>query len=99
MRQGKGCEDGTTGAGDAAQATHNQYKAEAEERQAGLATAAREARAELEAAQQVRQEAEQRAQKLQEQLDTEKTAHKVQTAGYGNTCFIFPSCDMFVTAH
>ena len=59
------------------QATHNQYKAGAEQRQAELATAAREARSELEAAQRVRHEAEQRAQKLQEQLDAEQTAQKV----------------------
>ena len=59
------------------QIMYDQNKAEAEERQAGLATAAQQARLEMEAAQRTKMEAEQRAEKLQEQLNAEQTAHKV----------------------
>ena len=70
------------------QATHNQYKAEAEQRQASLATAAQEARTNQEAAQRVRQEAEQHAQKLQEQLEAEQTAHKVPLTVAHHVCLL-----------
>ena len=79
---------------DVVQATHNQYKAGAEQRQAELAIAAREARSGLEAAQRVRQEAEERAQRLQEQLEAEQTARKVldNVMFRGCSCCVIAPC-------